>query len=111
MAPDLSDLDTSIEILDRLIRHSREVNPMPTACAADLRAELLARVWGPTRRAAFRQDAELAELEALEAAGALASPPSPDELDGPVPDLECGPPSGDGEWLADLPAELLDEYI
>ena len=84
---------------------------MPTACAADLRAELLDRVWGPTRRAALRQDAELAALEALEAAGALASPPSPEELDGPVPDLGYGPPSGDEEWLADLPAELLDEYI
>jgi len=33
---------------------------MPTACAADLRAELLDRVWGPTRRAALRQDGELA---------------------------------------------------
>ena len=84
---------------------------MPTASAADLREELLARVWEPTRRAALRQDAELEALEALEAAGALASPPSPEEMYGPVPDLECGPPTGDGEWLADLPAELLDEYI
>jgi hypothetical protein len=84
---------------------------MPTASAADLREELLARVWEPTRRAASRQDAELEALEALEAAGALASPPSPEEMYGPVPDLECGPPTGDGEWLADLPAELLDEYI
>jgi len=84
---------------------------MPTACAADLREELLARVWGPTRRAAFRQDAELAALEALEAAGALAAPPDPGELEGPGPDLACGPPSGGDEWLADLPAELLDEYI
>ena len=84
---------------------------MPTACAADLREELLARVWVPTRRAALRQDAELEALEALEAAGALPAPPSPEEMYGPVPDLECGPPSGDEEWLADLPAELLDEYI
>jgi hypothetical protein len=84
---------------------------MPTASAADLREELLARVWEPTRRAALRQDAELEALEALEAAGALASPPNPEEMYGPVPDLECGPPTGDGEWLVDLPAELLDEYI
>ena len=33
---------------------------MPAACAADLREELLARVWGPTIRAASRQDAHLA---------------------------------------------------
>src|SRR2546421_371255 len=42
---------------------------MPAACAADLREELLARVWGPTARAASRQDAELAEMDALEEAG------------------------------------------
>jgi hypothetical protein len=49
---------------------------MPAACAADLREELLARVWGPTARAASSQDAELAaEMDALEAAGALTPPP------------------------------------
>jgi hypothetical protein len=47
---------------------------MPVACAADLREELLARVWGPTARAASRQDAELAELDALEEAGCLTPP-------------------------------------
>jgi len=84
---------------------------MPTARAADLREELLARVWAPTLRAALRQDAELAaEIEALESAGATA-PPDAHEPWGPVPGLESGPPSGDEAWLADLPAELLDEYI
>ena len=47
---------------------------MPAACAADLREELLARVWGPTTRAASRQDAQLAEMDALEAAGDLTPP-------------------------------------
>ena len=66
---------------------------MPAACAADLREELLARVWGPAIRAASRQDAVLAELEALEAAGALTPPDewAPSEL---VPDPRCGPPDG-----------------
>ena len=83
---------------------------MPAACAADLREELVARVWGPTIRAASRQDAVLAELEALEAAGALTPPDEwePSEL---VPDPRCGPPDGPDAWLADLPAELLSEYI
>jgi hypothetical protein len=59
---------------------------MPAACAADLREELLARVWGPTLRAASRQDAELAaDLAILEAAGAL-EPPVPEELCGPFTD-------------------------
>jgi hypothetical protein len=84
---------------------------MPAACVADLREELLARVWAPTLRAASRQDAELAaELEALEAAGGSA-PPTAEELYGLVPDPECGPPGGADEWLADLPAELLAEYL
>jgi hypothetical protein len=83
---------------------------MPAACAADLREELLARVWGPTIRAASRQDAVLAELEALEAAGTLTPPDEwePGEL---VPDPSFGPPDGPDAWLADLPAELLSEYI
>jgi hypothetical protein len=83
---------------------------MPTACAADLREELLARVWGPTARAASRQDAELAELDALEEAGCL-TPPDDWELHELVPDPRCGPPDGPDAWLADLPAELLFEYI
>ncbi len=84
---------------------------MPAACVTDLREELLARVWGPTLRAASRQDAELAaDLAVLEAAGAL-EPPVPEELCGPFTDPACGPPSGADEWLADLPSELLAEYI
>jgi hypothetical protein len=80
------------------------------ACAADLREELLSRIWAPTVRAASRQDDELAaELEALEAAGLAA--PAPEEPWELVPDLECSPPDGADEWLADLPAELLDEYL
>jgi hypothetical protein len=31
---------------------------MPAACAADLREELLARIWAPTIHAASRQDDE-----------------------------------------------------
>jgi hypothetical protein len=84
---------------------------MPAACAADLREELLARVWGPTIRAASRQDAEpTAEMDALEAAGAL-TPPDDWELCGLVADPRCGPPDGADAWLADLPAELLFEYL
>ena len=84
---------------------------MPAACAADLREELLARVWGPTARAASRQDAELAaEMDALEAAGG-PTPPDDWELCGVVPDPRSGPPDGPDAWLADLPAELLFEYI
>src|SRR5215831_2053992 len=84
---------------------------MPTLCAADLREELLARVWEPTARAASRRDAELAaEMDALEAARRLM-PPDDWELDEPVPDPRCGPPDGADAWLADLPAELLFEYI
>ena len=85
---------------------------MPAACAADLREELLARVWGPAARAASRQDAGLAaEMDALEAAGALTPPPDDWELFGLVPDPRCGPPDGADAWLADLPAELLFEYL
>jgi hypothetical protein len=85
---------------------------MPAACAANLREELLARVWGPTARAASRQDAELAaEMDALEAAGALTPPPDDWELCGLVPDPRCGPPDGADAWLTDLPAELLFEYL
>jgi hypothetical protein len=84
---------------------------MPAACAADLREELLARVWGPAARAASRQDAELAaEMDALEAAGGL-TPPDDWELGELVPDPRCGPPDGPDAWLADLPAELLFEYL
>jgi hypothetical protein len=84
---------------------------MPAACAADLREELLARVWGPTTRTASRQDAEpAAEMGALEAAGVL-TPPDDWELCGLVPDPRCGPPDGEDAWLADLPAELLFEYL
>ncbi|HYB89111.1 MAG TPA: DUF222 domain-containing protein [Streptosporangiaceae bacterium] len=83
---------------------------MPAACAADLREELLARVWAPSLRSAARQDAELAELEALDAAGALV-PPDDEEPYGPFIDPASGPPSGIDEWLADLPSELLDEYL
>src|SRR5215468_12698053 len=84
---------------------------MPAACAADLRQELLARVWGPTIRAASRQDAELAAaMDALEAAGEL-TPPDDWESGELVPDPRCGPPDGADAWLADLPAELLFEYI
>src|SRR2546430_17139838 len=83
---------------------------MPAACAADLREELLARVWGPTARAASRQDAELAELDALEEAGCL-TPPDDWELLELVPDSRCGPPDGPDAWPADLPAALLIGYI
>jgi hypothetical protein len=83
---------------------------MPAACAADLREELLARVWGPTIRAASRQDAHLAEIDALEAAGDL-TPPDEWEPCEPVHDPADGPPDGLDAWLADLPAELLSEYI
>src|SRR5215831_10399061 len=84
---------------------------MPTLCAADLREELLARVWEPTARAASRRDAELAaEMDALETASGLM-PPDDWELDELVPDPRCGPPDGADAWLADLPAELLFEYI
>ena len=83
---------------------------MPAACAADLREELLARVWGPTIRAASRQDAHLAEIDALEAAGDL-TPPDEWEPCEPVRDPAYGPPDGLDAWLADLPAELLSEYI
>ncbi len=84
---------------------------MPAACGADLREELLARVGGPAARAASRQDAELAaEMDALEAAGG-PTPPDDWELCGVVPDPRCGPPDGPDAWLADLPAELLFEYI
>src|SRR5215475_7595948 len=84
---------------------------MPAACAADLRQELLARVWGPTIRAASRQDAELAAaMDALEAAGEL-TPPDDWGFGELVPDPRCGPPDGADAWLADLPAELLFEYI
>ena len=81
---------------------------MPAVCAADLREELLARVWGPTIRAASRQDAALTELD--EAAGD-PTPPDDWELCGLVPDPWCGPPDGPDAWLADLPAELLSEYL
>jgi len=84
---------------------------MPAACAADLREELLARVWGPTVRAASRRDAELAaEMDTLAAARRLM-PPDDWELDELVPDPRCGPPDGADAWLADLPAELLFEYL
>jgi len=84
---------------------------MPAARAADLREELLARVWRPAFRAASRRDAELAaEMAALEAARGLM-PPDDWELDELVPDPRCGPPDGADAWLADLPAELLFEYI
>jgi hypothetical protein len=83
---------------------------MPAVCAADLREELLARVWGPTIRAASHQDAVLAELDALEVAGD-PTPPDDWELCGLVPDPWCGPPDGPDAWLADLPAELLSEYM
>jgi len=83
---------------------------VPAACAADLREELLARVWAPSLRSAARQDAERAELEALDAAGALV-PPDDEEPYGPFIDPASGPPSGIDEWLADLPSELLDEYL
>ncbi|HKA96727.1 MAG TPA: DUF222 domain-containing protein [Streptosporangiaceae bacterium] len=84
---------------------------MAGACAADVREELLARVWAPTIRAASRQDDELAaELEALEAAGGLV-PAGAGELCDLPPDLDCGPPDGADAWLADLPAELLAEYL
>ena len=84
---------------------------MPTACAADLREDLLARVRAPTLRAALRQDAELAaEIAALEAAGAV-TPPDDEEPWGPPPNPESGPPDGTDAWLADLPAELLAEYL
>jgi Domain of unknown function (DUF222) len=84
---------------------------MPAACAADLREELLARVWGPTVRAASRWDAELAaEMDELAAARRLM-PPDDWELDELVPDPRCGPPDGADAWLADLPAELLSEYL
>jgi hypothetical protein len=80
---------------------------MPAACAADLREELLARVWGP----ASGRDAKLAaEMDALEAAGDLA-PPDDWELGELAPDPRWGPPDGADAWLADLPAELLFEYI
>jgi hypothetical protein len=107
----LSDLVISIETPNRRSCDLREVSPMPAACAADLREELLARIWAPTIRAASRQDDELAaELEALEAGGGLM-PPSTGELCGPPPDPECGPPDGADAWLAELPAELLAEYL
>src|SRR5262249_56035450 len=84
---------------------------MAGACAADVREELLARVWAPTIRAASRQDDELAaELEALEAAGGLV-PAGAGELCDLPPGLDCGPPDGADAWLADLPAELLAEYL
>jgi hypothetical protein len=87
---------------------------MPAACDAGLREELLARVWVPTARAATRQDAELAAeletLEALEAAGDWG-PPATEELCGLDPDPDCGPPDGADAWLADLPSELLAEYL
>jgi hypothetical protein len=83
---------------------------MPAACAADLREELLARVWVPTIRAASRQDAHLAEIDALEAAGDL-TPPDEWRPYEPVHDPANGPPDGLNAWLADLPAELLSEYI
>src|SRR6266487_3472048 len=107
----LSDLVISIETPNRRSCHLREVSPMPAACAADLREELLARIWAPTIRAASRQDDELAaELEALEAAGGLM-PPSSAELCGLPPDPHCGPPDGPDAWLVELPAELLAEYL
>src|SRR5205809_3068327 len=90
---------------------------MPAACAAGLREELLARVWVPTVRAASRQDTELAaELAALEAAAdwgppADWAPPATEELCGLAPDPDCGPPDGIDAWLADLPSELLAEYL
>ena len=84
---------------------------MSAACTADLREELLARAWGPTIRATSRRDAELAaEMHTLETARRLM-PPDDWELDELVPDPRCGPPDGADAWLADLPAELLFEYI
>ncbi|HYV81565.1 MAG TPA: DUF222 domain-containing protein [Streptosporangiaceae bacterium] len=84
---------------------------MPAAHTADLREELLARVWGPTVRAASRRDAELAaEMDTLAAARRL-TPPDDWELDELVPDPRCGPPDGADAWLADLPAGLLFEYL
>src|SRR5262245_13338357 len=49
-------------------------------------------------------------MEALEAEEDL-TPPDDWELGELVPDPRCGPPDGADAWLADLPAELLDEYI
>jgi Domain of unknown function (DUF222) len=84
---------------------------MPAAHTADLREELLARVWGPTVRAASRRAAELAaEMDTLAAARRL-TPPDDWELDELVRDTRCGPPDGADAWLADLPAELLFEYL
>src|SRR5262245_26521793 len=49
-------------------------------------------------------------MEALEAEEDL-TPPDDWELGELVPDPRCGPPDGADAWLADLPAELLDEYM
>jgi Domain of unknown function (DUF222) len=84
---------------------------MPTACAAELREDLLARIGAVTRGAASRQDAELAaELAALAAGGGLTAPGAGDPWQIP-PDPGYGPPDGPDAWLADLPVELLDEYL
>jgi len=49
-------------------------------------------------------------MDALDAAGAL-TPPDDWELCGLVADPWSGPPDGADAWLADLPAELLFEYL
>jgi Domain of unknown function (DUF222) len=84
---------------------------MPAACAADLRDRLLARVEAASGDAASRQDAELAAEMAGLAATEWSAAPAAGDLCEAVPDLACGPPDGADAWLADLPWELLDEYL
>ena len=65
----------------------------------------LAQLTGPA-------DAPLADLDGWDVPAAWEDAPPPDEkLTGPAPDPYCDPPDGADAWAADIPADLLSEYL
>jgi hypothetical protein len=69
------------------------------------RPDRLAQLTGPA-------DAPLADLNGWDVPAAWEDAPPPDEeLTGPAPDPYCAPPDGADAWAADIPADLLFEYL